>query len=530
MTAALTTGLACPPLFGTPRRPERATLGPHVGAVAARFGKPLMPHQQHIADVALEVDEETGLLAYSAVTVVMMRQNGKTELLLPVMTHRCVADWRRPGSDPRHAPEPQRVLYTAQTADDARKKWRDVHLPRILAARQVRRHLVRPSAEWGGARLRLNAEAILWKNGSIWSPGSTTGKTSGTGDTLDLAMIDEAWSHQDGRIEVGMRPTMLTRWDLSPQLWRVSMIPGPSRAAPGTWRYLANLIRVGRAQVEAGVSTGTATFYFGAQPGMDPRDPATWWSSMPALGHTITEASVAAAANDETMDLADFEAEYLSIEPAAATPRWTLVGRDTWDGLRDPDSQIAGPVALGAEVNEERTRGWIGAAGLRDDGHVHVEVVEPGWRVPPHVVGVDWMLPRLAELCSRRSEDLSRVATVVVDKRRPANSLVVPLRRLGVDVLTPSAADIAGGCGRFYDRTGQEADDGGDDGVRLRHLGQEEIAQALAGARKLDLGEGAFTFVRKGSVSDLGGLYCVVLAMIGADVKGSRRVKPRIWG
>ena len=47
-----TTGsLACPPRFGTPRNPDRLTLGGEVAAVARRLGLTLMPWQQHVADV-----------------------------------------------------------------------------------------------------------------------------------------------------------------------------------------------------------------------------------------------------------------------------------------------------------------------------------------------------------------------------------------------------------------------------------------------------------------------------------------------
>ena len=53
-------GLHCLPRWGTPRRLERASLGPRVAEVAAKLGTPLMPWQQYVADVALEVDPKTG--------------------------------------------------------------------------------------------------------------------------------------------------------------------------------------------------------------------------------------------------------------------------------------------------------------------------------------------------------------------------------------------------------------------------------------------------------------------------------------
>lgn len=511
MTVTATrTPLVCPPLFGTARSPERPTLGGQVAAVAAKLGKPLMPHQRQIADVALELDPETGFLAYSEVVVIGPRQaTGKTELLLPVMTHRCVGfdrqlvEWiRQTLGITLPLPGAQTVVYTAQTADDARKKWRDIHVRRLQAS--AYRSSFTP-------RLRQNFEAMEWRNGSMWSPASTTGKTAGTGDTIDVPVIDEAWSRPDNRTELGMRPASMTRpWR---QQWVMSMIPGLARAAPGSWPYLAHKRQVGRARVEADVRHGTAFFDFAAADGLDPGDPQTWWSALPGLGRTVPEKAV--REDFEAMDLVDFCAEYLGWAPMEQKPRWTLVRQETWAGLRDPGSTIEGRPALALEVAEDRSAAWICAGGTRADGHRHGEVVEPGFKIAPGAAGMDWLFPRTLEIW-----DAQKPSTVVIDPRRPAASLIVPLRNRGVDVLTPNGNDIAGACGRWYDLTGEEADPETDPGLRMFHLGQPEYDGAVAGARKLDLGGGAFTFVKKGSARTISPLYGVVLAMHGDDVKG----------
>lgn len=444
-----------------------------------------------------------------------------TELLLPVMTHRCtgfdanLVKWIRERLGVRvPLPGPQRVLYTAQTAEDARKKWRDVHFERL-----ERSSYGRPRPRYT-ARLRQTAELLKWDNGSTWLPGSTTGKTGGTGDTLDLGVIDEAWSRPDARTELGMRPAQMTRpWR---QQWIASMIPGLSRARPDEWPYLKRKRELGRELVTAGVRDGTAFFDFCAPPDADPADPATWYAAMPGLGRIVPERAVAEDFGD--MDLVDFCAEYLGWEPAVSTPKWTLIPRQVWEDRRDPGSVIEGAAALAVEMNEARNRAWITAAGYRFDDNYHVEVVEPGYKIP---VGVD-MSPdlveaRLVELWERQSP-----CTVVIDPRRPAVSLIVPLRNRGIDVLTPNQPEIAGACGRFYDATGAERvtteDDmaAEDDGRRLFHLGQDELDRALSHARRLDLGAGQFTFVKKGAASELGPLYGVTLALHGLMVKGGR--------
>ncbi len=494
--------LPCPPLYGTPRSPERDTYGHLVAEVAQALGRPLLPHQRHMADVAMEIDPDTGLLAYSSVVLIGPRQvTGKTEWLLSMMTTRCTK-FATYG--------PQRVLYTAQTADEARLKWRDVHLERLKKSPTLR-----PPRAFR-ARLTTNKEAFLWRNGSIWMPGSTTGKTGGTGDTLDVGVIDEAWSRENNRTELGMRPAMLTR--RSAQLIVASMIPGISRALPGTWPYLKHKRQVGRARVGADVRRDVAFFDYAAPEGLDPFDPATWWLCMPGLGYITTEDKVRADFED-TDNLVDLEAEYLGWEPKETTPRWVLIRQETWRRCLDPSSRIEGRVALALEVDEDRETGLIAAAGYRADGHWHGEVVEPGYKVEAGTRGIEWMLRRTLDLWEDREP-----CTVVIDPLRPAGALIVPLRNKGVDVLTPSTYDIAGACGRWYDATGEkltgeETED--DERLRFYHIGQPELDKSLGGAKPLDHGSGgAFTIVKRGSSSDLKALYGVILAMHGREVKG----------
>ncbi len=478
-----------------------------------------MPHQRHVADVVGEIDPDTGLLAYSEVVWIGPRQvSGKSELLFPVMTHRCtgfdaaLAAWSREtfGLSVWEVPDPgpQTVLYTAQTADKAQEKWRDIHRPRL------------EKSEYAGefySRLKQNQEAFVWGNGSMWSPGSATGKTAGTGDSVDLPVIDEAWSHS-ARTELGLRPAMMTRrWR---QMWITSMIPGLSRALPGTWSYLEGKRELGRARVEAGVRHGMAFFDFTAPDGLDPGDPATWYTCMAGLGRTVPEQTV--REDFDAMPLDDFSAEYLGWAPLSSAPRWTLIRRETWTALYDPASEVAGRPALGVEMAEDRSRGVIGVAGRRADRHWHVAVAEPGYRVPAGTTGVEWMLRAVADTYAEAD-----ACTVVIDQRRPAGSLIVPLRNMGIDVLTPTVNDVAGACGRFVDATGEQSpadDDGPGERVRVFHLGQEPLARGLGAARKLDLAGGGFVLVKKGSAGEIIDLYSVILAMHGVDVKGDETV------
>lgn len=503
------TDLACPPRWSTKADLSRPTYGPRIAEIAEWLGKPLMPHQRYMAEVASEIDPATGRPAYSRILLVGPRQvTGKTEFILPYMTHRCIADW--PGTDGRSI-EAQRVVYTAQTADDSREKWRDVHLPRLQAADRVAAHMLNP-------RLRLNAEAIRWKNGSMWMPKATTSKKSGTGDFLDLAVIDEAWSRPDGRTELGLRPAMMTR--PASQLLVASMVPGITRAAPGTWPWLENLMKVGKAQVEADRQRGQCTFIWAAEDDADPADPRTWWSCMPGLGITVQESVV--ADDQDNLDEVDFGAEYLGWIPKQARPRWKLIRAETWKRLEYPDSQLVGSPALAVVMDDDRQHAVIVAAGRSSLGpnRIHTEVIEPGQDIPSNVVGVDWVERRLVDMVAGLDP-----CAVVIDRRRAEASLIVPLQNRGIEVLTPNVLETGAACGRWYDYTGEEPEptldpDEIEAQTRLVHIGQDELMRSLEIGVKFDLGSGSFTFVKRGTASVLINLYGSALAVHGFEVAG----------
>jgi hypothetical protein len=459
-----------------------------------------MPWQRYVFDVALEIDEtnidpNTGLPlpAYNTIIIVVNRQQGKSELIFPVMIHRSIG-FEQFGA--------QRILYTAQTADDSRKKWRDVHVARLEKS---------PFNTLFEPRLALNKEAILWVNGSAWSPGSTTAKTGGTGDTLDLGVIDEAWA-ADKRIEAAMRPAMLTR--PSKQMWIMSMVPGISRAGTDESQYLRQKVKVGREAVLSGCRSGIAYFEFGAEEGMDPGDPATWWSCMPALGHTVSERAI--QDDFQMMDLVDFCAEYLSWWPSEQRASWVAIRRASWEDREDPQSCIVGRPALAIDAEEDRNRAVIMSAGKRDDGDWHVELIEPGQQVPVDVEGMDWAVDRIIDIYDRQD-----ALTVVIDPRGPAQSFIMPLRNRDIHVTTPNTLEIAAACGRFMDAVKPApTEDDEDDlpAVRLWQLGQPELARSVASARKVVSGKNrTFTWERcEGSAE----LYGATLAMHGYEQHG----------
>lgn len=524
--------LRCPPRFGTRRSLDRPTVGPAIGKVARALGNPPLPHQQYMYDVIGELDPETGVFAYDDVTMVGPRQvTGKTEFLLPHMTWRCTGLGRNIAEYMRREfgvdvpdPGPQRVMYTAQRAEDARQKWRDVHIERIKASPF--------RAEWlRSPRLRLAAEAMFWKNGSVWVPGSTTGKSAGTGDQLDLGVIDEAWAQTDGSTEIGMRPTQLTRvWR---QLVRTSMVPGPSRVSPEAWGYLRRKMTAGRHKVEGDLRKGTAYFEWSAPEDADPYDEDVWWNCMPALGYTVPIRNVRNDFDGDGtgggLDLADFMAEYLGIWPTGNLPMWTTIAEDTWRGLVH-GGQYAEPIAIGLDATPELTFGSIGMAALTGYGEdVHVELID-------RRSGVNWLVEATLSLCRR-----FKVAAVGIDRNGPLAGLVRPLTRAadeqnlditivgGHDRETKNgvglnSAEWSAACAQFYNMTGEHDDDEArseDEPPtlrRVRHLPQPDLDAAVGGAVRHFHGD-RWRWDRVGSATDVSPLCAVTAAVAAGDAE-----------
>lgn len=299
------------PRWATPRSAGRANLGPAIEKTAGLLGFRirdcpfgLMPWQRALNEVATELDTE-GRFVYRQVVVEVMRQQGKSVDLLSMMVARAL---RRPGTQ---------ISYTAQTRLDARKRMLDVWWPRITQSKLA--PLVK-------ARKASGSEALVFANGSMLSLVSGT-ETSGHGDTLHVGVIDEAWAQKDDHIEQAMRPAMMTVEDA--QLWIVS--------AAGTEEstYFRGKVEDGRDRAALGQTDTGAYFGYSFADDEDPADPATWWRRMPALGWTVSEATV--RADWDLMDAAEFRRAYGCQWPEVAKPGWGPISQEAWASCMDPE-------------------------------------------------------------------------------------------------------------------------------------------------------------------------------------------------
>lgn len=287
----------CAPRWATPAVPGRRSLAAGIARTASVLGWQLLPWQHAVNEISTEMED--GAFVYRQVVIELPRQQGKSVDLLSMMVTRAL---RRPGTQ---------ISYTAQTRLDARHRLLDVWWPRI--ARSKLAPLVRP-------RMGSGSEALLFANGSMLGLVSGT-ETSGHGDTLALAVIDEAWSQSDSRLEQAMRPAMMTV--AGAQLWIVSC------AGKETSSYFRGKVADGRSRAEMGVTDTGCYIGYSAPDDADPADPATWAACMPALGATVSAETV--AKDFELMDLAEFRRAYLCQWPEVAKPGWGTFSQSAWE-------------------------------------------------------------------------------------------------------------------------------------------------------------------------------------------------------
>jgi len=441
--------------FATARSLERKTLGGAAAKVAKLLGLPLMPWQRQVLDVALEVDE-TGRLVYRDVILTIPRQQGKTVCLLALIVTRALLEPR------------QNIVYCAQSALDAKKKFEGDWVPAIegsLLGSQVT------------VRRAPGREGLVFANGSRQSIAASTQKAA-HGETVDLAIVDEAFAYADARLEQALRPAMMTR--PNNQFWVVSTAGTPDRSP-----YLLDRVQTGRQAVEAGLTEGVAFWEWAAADGDDPSDPETWRSCMPALGYTVTEDVVRAAQG--AMGRSEFARAYLN--------RWVtsmgdpIVSIEHWQALAEPDAPRPPWCVLGLDVGPKGSSAAIVAVGEHGDT-LHAALLE-------HGSGVEWVPAALARICSEWGDP-----RVIVDGKACGAILPELERATNFKVVELGTGDIPPACA-FWLRLVKDG--------KLRHRGEKELTIALDGAGQRTLGDG-WAWSRRNSGTDITPLVAMTLA------------------
>lgn len=395
------------PALATCRTTSRLTFGGAAGRLAAAIGRPLMPWQQYVLDVALEIDED-GRFVYSLVLVTVPRQSGKTTTFGVVLDHRAIVT---PAA---------RCWFTMQTAKDAVDWLTNEHWP-----------LLSPFGDACSLRRMAGSENIRWRAsaGLIRPfPPNATGLHS---KVADLVVVDECWSFdfvKGQAIDQAIVPTQATRPNA--QTWKVST------AGDATSTWWLGTVELGRAAATAGRTSGVCYFDWSCPDRLDPVDPESWPQYHPAYGRTIGAPAMAAAL--EMLGPEEFARAYGN--------RWTsnvarVIPLGAWRTVADVEAPMpeAGRVSIGFDVAVDRSDASVCVAWRDELGVAHVEVAD-------NRPGVGWLPDRVVELVDRW-----RPRSLHYDAAGPAMDVADVLERRRVELVGLKAREYAAACSGLLD-------------------------------------------------------------------------------
>jgi len=443
------------PVYETLRTPGRPSEGHRVAWVAEKLGLPLMPWQRLVADVGKELvpaDDQTremvealggdadGLMvpAYREVVVTIMRQSGKTTLVLPVEIEKM---W---------TPN-QTVVYTAQTGVDGRMKFTEDQAPIIRNSsidQKVQQYY--KAADNTG---------MWWHNDSRLKV-LNSGEGAGHGKTVDLAVLDETWADKDDSREQALSPAMITKPQA--QFWNISTAGTPASV------YLKRKVELGRAAVRAGKTEGIAYFEWTIPDDEDVYDPKVWARYMPAFGITQSERLLRHEA--ENMTEGDFRRAFGN--------QWTeteerVIPGEWWQAVCSRDHRTINPV-YAIDARPDRSRAAVSKAD--SSGNVELVAVREG---------INWVLDAF-------TDKVEQSTPVLVDKYGPLNVVGDDLEKAGFNVVRMDSLEVRKACLRFFDgiadkkvrvRTDERLDDA------VKHAARKSTVDSWAWHREAPGGE-----------------------------------------
>jgi hypothetical protein len=245
---------------------------------------------------------------------------------------------------------------------------------------------------------------------------------------------------------------------------------------------------------------------------VDLDDRALWLQHNPNAPERI---SIEAMARERPgMTDRGFARERLCIWPPDPDQGFSVISKDQWDLMTDPESgKDLGAIVVAMDV-APRVAGppqsSIGIAGRRPDGGAHIELIRSG-------TGTSWVVRRVIQVM------LATGAWTAIDPGAPAGSLLADLEQAMKDADIPAdrlvkmgARDVAQAFGMIYDA----ATSATPESQTVTHLGQPELAIAVGGAVTRNVGDGK-AWDRSNATVDITGLVSVTNALLGLAKRGN---------
>lgn len=454
-----------PPRHWTPRDPTRPTDATYGEAVAALLGRPWIPPQRFIAEVAGELLPD-GRYAHHTIVVTEPRQCAKSTTAYDVMLGR------------GRAYRDYRCKYATHKGTITSDRFADWVLelerfPRIVGDMRLRRS--RGTEAIGWRRTGSYFQAFPARDGALRSAA------------LDAVVVDEAQEHDDTTGEALKRtitPTFNTR--RRRQLW-VVFTAGTDASTYARGYY---------DRAVAG-EPGYAIFDYGCPDDVDPLDRDLWHTWHPGLAYGLTDHAALDMALAE--GTAAFIREYGNRWTRTAAGR--MIPEDAWARVQHTADMPPGRLCFAVDVAFDRTSAAIAVAG---PGR-HVELVD--------VVDVEHVAARALEL-SRRHD-----APLVVDNHGPAATVHDELVRAGADLLPMTSYDVVVAAAGFRDAVVDE---------RVSIWPHPALDEAVEVAGTRPLGDG-WTWSRRGSAGSIAPLVAASHALWGVEHLPPEPVRPAVY-
>lgn len=454
------------------------------------IGAPLYPWQRWLAVHAFETALREGrrVFRFRTVLVLVARQNGKTTF----------AEFKNLWK--MYVLGVPLVIGTAQSVDMAEESWiKAVEIAE--AVDEMAEMIIAVDKTNGKKALRLN-------NSSRWLVKAAT-RGGGRGLAGDDVNLDELREHRKWEAWSAITKTTMAR--PNSQVWAITNAGDDgSVVLNGLQESARETIK----QIEAGAPDFDESFGLfewtvpddvkctcmrtGAKPHRPAcrlADPALHAQANPALGHgLLTHQAIMSALGTDPEGVFRTEVLCQRVPDLNAA----IIDSVMWAELADVDSRPnLGEVVFAVDVALDGNSAAISSYSTyaTDRGRMgHLEVVD-------HRLGTKWVAPRLAELKQRYDP-----IAIVMDGGGPNGPLLTDLDEVGIrrQKIVVDQADMAESWqrGGLYIPTTQEvaaACSGLVSAVRdgeFRHIGQEPMAIAIAGAKARPLGD-AWTWGRR---------------------------------
>lgn len=334
-------------------------------------------------------------------------------------------------------------------------------------------------------------QQVEFTNGSMIMFGARSMGFGRGFDEIDVEVYDEAQILDAKALEDMVAATNQARHVHGALLFFMGTPPRPSDPS--------DAFSERRKEAWSGKSEYSIWLEIGADPDSSGNDESQWPGMNPSFPlRTPVESLLRLRKNLKDED--SWNREGRGIWDAAGI---SLFDEDRWDALKDAESKIVGPVRLGLAVAQDHSWTCISASGRREDGQIHVQVVE-------YQPGTRWAVEKLAELAGKKRQVALRPAS-------PAGALITDLEKAGVKLMKVTATEYAQACGSFFKNYLES---------NLRHIGQRELDVSVRAAKKRSVGD-AWMFDAKADL-EISPLESGVVAVHATSKHKPRTSRPRV--